>query len=78
MSIAALLERAKRELAAPAAQTELPVAARSELATGDAVVVEHSGVTRRGAFAFLEDGWTYWADDDGVVRATKQEFVRRS
>lgn len=65
MSITALLARMKAQIG--------PVTEREVFAQGDAV----EGFTTQGRVAFVDDGWVYWVDELGAVRASRPSFLRR-
>lgn len=65
MSIAALLARAKRELAGEVT---------ASFAQGDDVTNDEG---HRGRVAFVEDGWVHWVAESGRVHASRPESLRR-
>lgn len=65
MSTAALLARMKAQIG--------PVTEREVFAQGDAV----EGFATRGRVAFVDDGWVYWVDELGAVRASRPSVLRR-
>lgn len=71
-AIAALLERAKAEVAeqtaTPSPVDPWPLGAFVERTILDPL---------QGRVAFVEDGWVYWAAEDGHVHASRPDVLRR-